>query len=180
MSCTIASSEEPSVMTCAARSRWRNTANMRASLGRLPEGGYFVSRAARSAVRSPGRYGLCPKRSGNCVQCRFDFAEHGDIAGIVKAKLTCSRRDLYHLQFTRHCRTAIISERIDLFADQQHRVVAAQGLVDFFCGRRKLTAKVWVQRVDRALYVEWRSVDICLRVVAMRLTASRPCAAPTA
>ena len=43
-----------------------------------------------------GRNRRCAKRSGDCIQRRLYFAEHRDIAGIIEAKLTCRRRDLYY------------------------------------------------------------------------------------
>ena len=159
MSCTIASSEEPSVMTWVARSRWRNTPNIRASLGRLPDGGYFASSAATSAVRLRRNRRRAQLGCNRIQRCLY-FAEHGDIAGIVEPKLTGRGRDLNDLQVARHRGTAIVGEGIDLFADQQHRVVAAQSFVDFLRGRRKLTAKVRMQRIDRALHMKRRGVDI--------------------
>ena len=86
MSCTMASSEDPSVMTCADRSSCRNTPKMSASLGRLPDGEYCASRAARSAARSRAT-GLRPERGSDGIQGGFDVAEHGEVARIVEAEL---------------------------------------------------------------------------------------------
>ena len=120
----------------------------------------FASRAAKSGVRSPAETACVPSAAATASSVAPNFAEHGDIARIVEAELTGGGRDLYDLQFARHCRTAIISERIDLFTDQQHRVIATEDLVDLFRGWRKLAAKVRVQRVDRALDMERCGVNV--------------------
>src|SRR6188472_4214737 len=91
---------------------------------------------------------------------RRAIAKDGDIARVVKSKLTCRRRDLIDLQSARHRRAAIISERIDLLTDQQHALVEAKNIGDFLRRRRKLTAEPWMQGIDRALHVEWCSIDV--------------------
>ena len=160
MSCTMASSDEPSVMTWVARSRSTQHAQYQRIAGTFAGGWIFRFQSRHVGDPFSGRNRRSAERRRERIQRRFDFAEHRDIAGIIEAKLTCRGRDLNQAQFARHCRSAIIGESIDLFADQQHRMIAAERLVDFLCGRGKLTAKIRMQRIDRALHMKWRSVDI--------------------
>ena len=127
MSCTIASSDEPSVMTWVARSRWRSTPRISASLGRLPEAGYLASSAATSQpVAGDGGPVVGLERCRDRLECRADVAEHRHVAGIVEPELAGRGRDLDDLQLAGQRRAAIVGEGIDLLADQQHRLVAAR------------------------------------------------------
>ena len=124
--------------------------------------GCRILRVQRRHIGGPlaRRFGRSSERRRQRIQCRADVAEHRDVAGKIEPELAGRGRDLDDLQFARQRREAVIGEGVDLLADQQHRVVAAERLVDFPGGRRKLTAEVRMQGIDRALHVEWRGVDV--------------------